>query len=575
MNAFLSQMRIKWIKGWQEVLCTAKRELWRQISHHSFLIGLLSLIWLGFRTGPKPSRAIYPCQQVAAANSYLWLVTYAFPLISAIKQKIATPSFGKKSVIACFVLALILSALWSQDRLGGGYSTLALEDQTAQLSFAAKLAESQPASDIFVVNGTSGNDQGVSELIDLMGNHGSPFYKSPATGKNKGSSGFIARDDTLIIKVNSQWDERGGTNTDLLKSLIQTIVDHPDGFVGEIVVADNGQAQYGSTGRGGSLDYSRNNAEDISQSVQKVVDFFADYRVSTYLWDNITTIRVEEYSEGNVDDGYVINTTVSETTGVMVSYPKFKTKFGTYISFKLGIWNPETQTYDSDHLKVVNVPVLKSHSFYGVTACVKHYMGVGSDKLTAQLGSRMHNTVGTGGMGVEMAETRFPVLNIVDAIWVNARPGGGPMTSYKAAIRTNVIAASTDPVALDYWAAKNVLMPAAQEKGYGNLSSIDPDNTRPRSFGQWLKLSMEEIRRAGYQTTVEESHMNIYVSALQPTSQAPTPTPTPTPTPPPPKTEKPSPSINWTYLLVGIIVMVILGAGTAGVIISRKKRQRP
>ena len=66
----------------------------------------------------------------------------------------------------------------------------------------------------------------------------------------------------------------------------------------EIIVADNGQAQYGSTGRGGSLNYSRNNAEDISQSVQKVVDSFAgSHKVSTYLWDTITRQSVQEYSE--------------------------------------------------------------------------------------------------------------------------------------------------------------------------------------------------------------------------------------------------------------------------------------
>ena len=135
--------------------------------------------------------------------------------------------------------------------------------------FTENLAEFRPASDIFVVNGTSGNDEGIAKLIDLMGNHGALFYKSPVTGKSRGTGGLIARDDTLIIKVNSQWDERGGTNTDLLKASIEAVMDHPDGFVGEIIVADNGQAQYGSTGSGGSLDYSRNNAEDISQSVQR------------------------------------------------------------------------------------------------------------------------------------------------------------------------------------------------------------------------------------------------------------------------------------------------------------------
>jgi hypothetical protein len=379
--------------------------------------------------------------------------------------------------------------------------------------FTENLAEFKPASDILVVTGTSGNDQGVSKLIDLMGNHGVLFYKSPVTGKNSGSWGLIARDDTLIIKVNSQWDERGGTNTDLLKALIKATVDHPDGFVGEIVVADNGQAQYGSTGRGGSLDYSRNNAEDTSQSVQRVVDSFSDYRVSTYLWDNITTVKAMEYFEGHANDGYVISAiTTNPGAAALISYPKFKTKFGTCISVKLGIWNPKTQTYDSDHLKLINVPVLKSHHTYGVTACVKHYMGVSSDKLTTQHGASSHDTVGTGGMGVEMIGTRFPLLNIIDAIWVNAKPGGGPRTTYDAATRAGVIAASVDPIALDYWAAKNILMRVAREKRYSDLSPINPDNTERRSFGQWLRLSMEEISRAGYQTTVEESHMNVYVS---------------------------------------------------------------
>jgi len=383
-----------------------------------------------------------------------------------------------------------------------------------QNALVEKKAKFKPASDIFVVNGTLGNDQGVTKLIDLMGNHGSLFYKSPVAAMNKGSRGLIARGDTIIIKVNSQWDERGGTNTDLLKSLIKAIVEHPDGFVGEIVVADNGQAQYGSTGGGGSLDYSRNNAEDTSQSVQRVVDSFADYRVSTYLWDNITTVRVKEYSEGDVNDGYITSATVSPEAAAMISYPKFKTKFGTRISVKLGIWNPKTQTYDSDNLKLVNVPVLKTHFIYGVTACVKHYMGMGSDKLTAQLGASAHSTVGTGGMGVEMVGTRFPLLNIIDAIWVNAKPGGGPRTPYDAATRADVIAASVDPVALDYWASKNILMQVARENEYGDLSLIDPDNTEQGSFGQWLRLSMEEIRKAGYQATIEESHMNVYVSEL-------------------------------------------------------------
>jgi uncharacterized protein (DUF362 family) len=65
-------------------------------------------------------------------------------------------------------------------------------------------------------------------------------------------------------------------------------------------------------------------------------------------------------------------------------------------------------------------------------------------------------------MGTEMVDTRYPVLNILDAIWVNANPGRGPGTSYNAATKTGIIAASADPVALDYWAAKNILVQTAK-----------------------------------------------------------------------------------------------------------------
>jgi len=174
-----------------------------------------------------------------------------------------------------------------------------------KLALKGCTAKTHPASDIFVVNGTTGYDGGFNKLIDLMGVNGLPFYKSNIQRGNQGPEGLIAKNDVIIIKVNSQWDERGGTNTDLLKEIIDAIIRHPDGFAGEIVVADNGQAQYGSTGGGGSLNYENNNAEDHSQSVQKVVDMFSDsHKISTYLWDNITLKKVNEYSDGDMEDGY-------------------------------------------------------------------------------------------------------------------------------------------------------------------------------------------------------------------------------------------------------------------------------
>jgi len=480
-----------------------------------FIVGLLSFIWFIFRTGTKPSRIVYPCQRAALANSYLWLTMYVIPILHLFAEKTSKMLRSRRNLILALLITLIaggsLMAWWQHE------ASRSRVIREVGLKISEKRAKYEPSSSIFVINGTRGSDDGILKLIEVMGENGLPFYKSTENGANKGPAGLIGSGDVVIIKVNSQWDERGGTNTDLVKALIQAILNHPDGFIGEIVVADNGQAQYGSAGTGGSLNWSKNNAENISQSIQSVVNYFASrgYRVSTYLWDKITTKMVREYSEGDMEDGYVVNATKNPRTGIIVSYPKFRTAFGTYISFKNGVWDPNNRTYSGEKLKVINFPVLKTHSIYGVTACVKHYMGVVSDKLTASLGARAHDAVGAGGMGTQMVESRFPTLNIIDAIWVNAIPLGGPAASYNEAVRVNVIAASTDPVALDYWAAKHILLEAARRLGYTNLGSIDPENTSRGSFGYWLRLSMEEIKGAGYQATVDEDYMNIYVYNLR------------------------------------------------------------
>jgi hypothetical protein len=119
-------------------------------------------------------------------------------------------------------------------------------------------------------------------------------------------------------------------------------------------------------------------------------------------------------------------------------------------------------------------------------------------------------------MGTEIIETRFPVLNILDAIWINAEPRAGPDTSYQEATKTSIIAASTDPVALDCWGAKNILIPAARAAGYEDISSMDPDEASAGSFGSWLRLSMLEIEKAGYQATMDDNRMNIYISSNAP-----------------------------------------------------------
>jgi uncharacterized protein (DUF362 family) len=500
---------------------TRSQTLIGRLRDNLFVVGLLSIMWFLFRSGRKPSRVVYPCQQVAAFNGNIWIATYILPLVSALPSR---PSFlsDRKKVMALVTVVVVVSAMagFAWWRFYGNQGTLLGETTTEfGLTLNARTAKYTPASDIFVVSGTRGNDEGLDALIDLMGGQGLNFYESGRDGENRGPDGLIGGGDVVLIKVNCQWDQRGGTNTDLLNALIRAIVDHPDGFTGEIIVADNGQGEdRGSQRLGGSFTYARNNAEDRAQSVQRVVDSFAgSHRVSTYLWSDITEIQVGEYSQGDYGDGFVVNETRNSRTGIMVSYAKFTTEYDTHVSFKRGIWDPASETYDGDRFKVINVPILKSHVVYGVTASVKHYMGVPSDVVTSRISGReldTHATIGEGGMGTLMAETRYPVLNILDAIWVNVVPLSGPWTPDSRSTRLNVITASTDPVALDYWSSKYVLHQAWQVRSGTESLSMDPDHVEDGFYGEWLRLSMEEIRRAGYQVTLDEEYMNVYLAEM-------------------------------------------------------------
>ena len=133
-----------------------------------------------------------------------------------------------------------------------------------------------------------------------------------------------------------------------------------------------------------------------------------------------------------------------------------------------------------------------------------------------------HGCVGTGGMGTLMADYGIPTLNILDAIWVNANPVGGahcgPGTSNLEATRINIVMASQDPIALDYWAGKYVLKQTAELVGNEDRSfTMDPDTTEhdgfTEAFGVYLNRSRDEILSAGYNVTSEESEIVVVNTA--------------------------------------------------------------
>jgi len=476
---------------------------------HMMAAGLLALAWLLFRSGTKPSRLTYPCQQAALSTAAMAFgLTFVGALV-AIRRRLSVRWLTPVGIVLGGLALMVVAGTWSYQDRPVAYQGPLLDppaDYRAQV-FSKVDCPQNPLGDRFVC---------VEDLIEMLGAQGIKLHRSGTVSLTAGPDGILAADDVVVIKINYQWPDRGGTNTDLLRGLIRRIVDHPDSFTGEIVIAEN--TQFNSAD---NFDRSANNAQDITLSPHDVVFHFRAMRhkISHFAWTDIRYQSVGEYSEGDMDDGYVVYPYDSLLQG-RVSYPKFQTTFGTRISLRDGIWD-DVAGYDRQRLKLINLPVLKSHhATYGATALVKHYMGV----VTRELSTNSHNAIRYGVLGATIGEIRPADLNILDAIWVNGNPNDGPWTSYAAATRRDQLVASLDPVAADLWAVKQILIPTFLDNGYTPpwpYPSADPDDPTS-AFRTYLDASMNHILAAGYSVTNDVD--SIDEIALGPPGEASDPT---------------------------------------------------
>ena len=325
--------------------------------------------------------------------------------------------------------------------------------------------------------GNSYYHAGLDCLLYLMGRYGLKFYQTTQHGLLNGTNGLISRNDVVLIKVNAQWKYRGCTNSDLVRGLIQRILDHPDGFDGEIVIFENGQG-WGSLNCDSTLESPDNtvhaNANDESHSFLYLVnEVFNSPFVSAYLLDPVRKIFIGH--NDHITDGYRMLEDIN--------YPCFFSQSGNRIELKEGIWDSKKYT---QNLKLINIPVLKHHDVGGseITAALKHVYGI-ITMGDGRYGYRHYKGLGET-CGKMFVSVRTPVLNIIDATWVSFSALSGYPPS--ATFRANQLLASQDPVALDYWAAKYILY------------SIDKNPRHHPDFpgiDQWLTDAMNLINDRG------------------------------------------------------------------------------
>jgi uncharacterized protein (DUF362 family) len=397
----------------------------------------------------------------------------------------------------------------------GGYGENEMDTKHQYVLSWKEKNYSNMASQIFESkNGTP--EQNMAKVIEMLG----------------GIETIIGKHDIVILKPNAQQISHNMTNTNTIKGFIDQILGI-NGFSGEVIVAEN---HHGSLDNSGGWTTTQRNGD---YNLNELIAYYADRgiaNVTKYHWrdagpvpnlsDNAQRGRIVSGPEEG--DGYVWCDEEYSYEGrrTRMTYPMFTSSYsGVTIDFKNGAW--KKGKYTGQQVKFINISALRNHSNAGVTATVKNYLGVvdlscgykgnkpagyynfhyiavdwpSSSILRKSMKSlitsnlirkqritrKIANYVGPqngalgGAVGHFMKTIRIADLNIIAAEY------SGHEGRHKAPGHTKIVLASTDPVALDYYAGKYLLLPLGGTRAQHN----NPDNPRG-TFHKYLKLCHEQ-----------------------------------------------------------------------------------
>jgi uncharacterized protein DUF362 len=560
-----------------------------------WMLGLASIGWLLLRSGTDARRLRYPCQRAALAGSLSFLASLlSFPALGYLVRRLrsqATP--GGAGLLALLFLAVLGVALTQGPPLRADANARSLPAWTSPAARSNVFVVGQvPHPDCSLAGGVlppsppcsqpgyALRDAGIDALVGEMETRSDFFYRTAAH-----PGGVVGRTDVVVVKINNQWGALGDgdglgrltTDTDVLKGLIWAILRHPEGFTGEVVVAENTQDANPDWNKAPA------NAEDQNQTYQHVIDTFQSLGrpVSLYNWDALNANTVAggpvgggypagEYIGGNFTDAYILLQDPAASGQNELSYPKFRTARGTYVSMRYGVW--AAGHYESERLTFINLPVLKKHGMAGSTIAWKNLIGfvtIADADARFSGWEQMHDFFWgyTGGpnsayglLGRQMALIRAPDLNVVDAIWVATEDN----TSGNA-VRQDVLMASTDPFAVDWYASEYVLAPVVawgqrdSSAARGGVFRSATRTNQKAAAAAWPGGACPYIDLlAGYDGAVPSESERLQMNAFVVLAGAQTPTPTATPGGPVPALPPGGSGLA--------LVLLALAVGTAGLI---------
>ena len=358
----------------------------------------------------------------------------------------------------------------------------------------------------------------------------------------------VGTDDLVLVKVSAQWWNQGMTNVAAVKRTIERILARP-GFTGEVVVFENTHFRL-ADGSPLARAFTRPSERNVDvpgwTSLGDLVGHFKGSPVSfvglvdaapsslagdgwhdpahahgTYGGDGRGPIEPGDVRDGmrwDFEREFAKKRGWFEHAKTPLTWPVFTSPHsGLQIDLADGVFRVDptthTRTKVAKKLTWISMVTVNEHGATGMTACCKSAMGI-VDMSAGRLGIHPaidgYNSIHyfgvpdaqwrmAGPLAHFAKHVRAPDLYLAVAEWVGLTPAASVpwdddtqdlRLDEAGAHRANTIVAGVDPVAVDWYCARNVLAPIAasiEGRGRAQFDLRDPAST----FSKFLRYYRE------------------------------------------------------------------------------------